>query len=77
MYGCASGPGPGRTRLVDKRSAADHAVGISERVGIFVCELGSFRRRGWGDRRMEVRLRRMGMLEIEAFGTVSNEGRSN
>ena len=40
--------GPGRARLVDKRSPADRTVGVSEGVGIFLCEAGPFR--GWGDR---------------------------
>ena len=33
-YGCASGLGPSRVRLVDIRSPADRAVGIREGVGI-------------------------------------------
>ena len=32
----------------------DRAVGVSEGVGVFVCEVGR-----WGDRRMDVRLRRI------------------
>ena len=32
----------------------DRAVGVGEGVGVFVCEAGR-----WGDRRMDVRLRRI------------------
>ena len=43
--------------FVDTRSPADRAMGVGEGVEVFACEGGPFRRRGWGEQRMDVRLR--------------------